>query len=57
MALQDLLGAMTAAEIMKELEMTAFKDRWIHVQPCSAKTGENLQEGISKLIEHSSKKP
>ena len=29
---QDLLGAMSAAEVMKELELTSLKDRWVHVQ-------------------------
>jgi len=29
---QDLLGAMTGAEIMEALELTALKDRWVHVE-------------------------
>ena len=29
---QDLLNAMTAAEIMKSLELTEYKDRFIHVE-------------------------
>lgn len=29
---QDLLGAMSAAEVMKELELTSLTDRWVHVQ-------------------------
>ena len=29
---QDLLGAMTGAEIMEALELTSFKDRWVHVE-------------------------
>jgi len=47
---QDLLGAMTAAEVMKELELTSETSRWVHVEACSAKTGEKLLEGIGKLI-------
>ena len=47
---QDLLNAMSGAEIMKELELTATKDRWVEVVACSAKTGEGLQDGISKLL-------
>ncbi len=42
---------MSAAEVMKELELTTCKDRWTHVQACSAKTGEGLQEGIKALLE------
>jgi len=29
---QDLLGAMTGAEIMEALELTVLKDRWVHVE-------------------------
>jgi len=47
---QDLLGAMTGAEIMEALELTALKDRWVHVEACSAKTGEGLESGMSKLM-------
>jgi len=54
---QDLLGAMTAAEIMGDdgLDTTQYKDRWIHVQACSAKTGENLEDGVAKLIQQCNK--
>jgi len=55
---QDLLNAMTAADIMgsEGLDLTGVKDRWIHVQACSAKTGEGLSEGMEKLIQQTSKK-
>ena len=46
---QDMLGAATAAEIMKELELTSKTDRFVHVA-CSAKTGEGLQTGIETLL-------
>jgi len=52
---QDLLNAMTAAKLMEELEVTAVKDRWIHIEACSAKTGEGLEAGIGKLIEQVNK--
>lgn len=52
---QDLLNAATAADIMESLEITAIKDRWVHIQACSAKTGEGLEDGISKLIQEKSK--
>jgi len=48
---QDLLNAMTAAELMQELGLTDYKDRWIQCLACSAKTGENLQESIAELLE------
>merc|ERR1712087_367851 len=47
---QDLLGAMTAAEVMATLDLTAQKERWVHVEACSAKTGEGLQGGLEKLM-------
>lgn len=47
---QDLLNAMTAGELMKDLDLTNDKSRWTHVQACSAKTGEGLQEGLERLL-------
>merc|ERR1712048_1063140 len=49
---QDLLGSMTAAEVMAELDVSSLKKGWIHVQACSAKTGEGLEEGLLKLMEN-----
>ena len=37
---------------MKELDLTARKDRWVHVEACSAKTGEGLETGMSKLMDY-----
>jgi len=54
---QDLLGAMTAAEVMKELETSTYKDRWIHVQACSAKTGDGLEKGMGLLVQQTNNKP
>jgi len=48
---QDLLGAKTAAELMEEMDLVQFKDRWIHVEACSAKTGDGLEEGMAKLMQ------
>ena len=31
--------------------MTAEKSRFVHVQACSAKTGEGLEDGLAKLVE------
>ena len=52
---QDLLNAMDAGELMSELELTAIKDRWVHVHACSAKTGDGLQEGMERLMAHKQK--
>jgi len=52
---QDLLGAMTAAEVMDEMSLTGKKDRWIEIQACSAKTGTGLEDGLSKLIAQTKK--
>ena len=49
---QDLLNAATGAEIMQELSLTTFKDRWIHVQACSAKTSEGLEDGMAELVKN-----
>jgi len=54
---QDLLNAMNAADIMQTLELQNKKDRWIHVEACSAKTGEGLETGLAKLMEHKKAAP
>jgi ADP-ribosylation factor-like protein 3 len=46
---QDLLNAWTADKVMTELELTGQKSRWVHIQGCSAKTGEGLEDGLAKL--------
>jgi len=53
---QDLLNAMTAAEVMEALELQQVKDRWIHIEACSAKTGASLEDGLKKLIAQIDKK-
>jgi len=47
---QDLLNAMTAAEVMDSLDIKGDKSRWVHVEGCSAKTGEGLDAGLAKLM-------
>ena len=46
---QDLLNAKNAADIMSALELVEQR-RFVHVQGCSAKTGEGLEEGLSTLL-------
>jgi len=53
---QDLLGAKTAAELMVEMDLVQFKDRWVHVEACSAKTGDGLEQGMQKLMEQKASK-
>ena len=53
---QDLLNAKNAAQIMEALELTLEKSRWVHVQACSAKTGEGLEDGVKLLVEQQNKK-
>jgi hypothetical protein len=36
---------------MQEMDLVQFKDRWVHVEACSAKTGEGLEQGMAKLME------
>ncbi len=47
---QDLLSALSAADISIGLGLPSIKDRPWQIQACSAKTGEGLQEGMEWLI-------
>ncbi|KAJ4463015.1 putative ADP-ribosylation factor 1 [Paratrimastix pyriformis] len=47
---QDLAGAQTPDAIATSLHLNAIRDRPWHIQPCSAKTGEGLQEGMEWLV-------
>ena len=40
---------------MKELELTAITDRCVHVEACSAKTGDGLETGMQKLMDQKAK--
>lgn len=43
---QDLRGAMSAAEISRQLNLTSIKDQGWHIQGCCALTGEGLYQGL-----------
>ena len=45
-----------AAELMVEMDLVQFKDRWVHVEACSAKTGDGLEQGMQKLMEQKASK-
>jgi ADP-ribosylation factor-like protein 3 len=47
---QDLLSALSAADISIGLNLPAIRDRAWQIQACSAKTGEGLQEGMEWLV-------
>uniref|UniRef100_A0A7S4BC43 Uncharacterized protein n=1 Tax=Chrysotila carterae TaxID=13221 RepID=A0A7S4BC43_CHRCT len=47
---QDLAGAMTAVEITQQLQLHANKQHAWQIQPCSAKTGDGLYEGLDWMV-------
>lgn len=47
---QDLMGAATPQEIAELLRLNDLRDRIWQIQPCSAKTGSGLQEGMDWLM-------
>ena len=48
---QDLLNAASAAEISTSLNLNAIRERNWNILPCSAKTGEGLQDAMEWLVE------
>ncbi|RKP25194.1 ADP ribosylation factor [Syncephalis pseudoplumigaleata] len=48
---QDLSGAMTVDEIADALALQAIETHRWHIEPCSAKTGEHLLDGLDWLVE------
>ena len=49
---QDLLNALTADEISNTLSLNDIRDRTWSIQPCSAKNGDGLQDGMEWAIEN-----
>eukprot|EP01138_Halocafeteria_seosinensis_P013715 gb/GECG01014006.1/.p1 GENE.gb/GECG01014006.1/~~gb/GECG01014006.1/.p1 ORF type:complete len:186 (+),score=36.53 gb/GECG01014006.1/:1-558(+) len=47
---QDLLSALSAADISVGLDLHSIKDRAWQIQACSAKKADGLQEGMEWLI-------
>jgi len=47
---QDLLSALSAADISVGLNLTAIRDRPWQIQACSAKSGEGVQAGFEWLV-------
>jgi len=48
---QDLITALAPEELMSGLNLTDQRGRKIIMQPCSAKTGDGLQEGLKQLLD------
>jgi ADP-ribosylation factor-like protein 3 len=48
---QDLLNAMGPDEVTEALNLHSIRDRTFHIQPCSAKTGEGLQQGMEWMVQ------
>lgn len=48
---QDLLNALSPAELTAELGLNDLRDRTWNILACSARTGEGLQEGMEWLVE------
>lgn len=48
---QDLLNALHPTELTSGLNLHAIRDRQWCILPCSAKSGEGLQEGMDFLVE------
>merc|ERR1711959_660740 len=47
---QDLISAVPQEELVEELQLMGIKDRPWQIQPCSAKTGVNLQDGMEWVV-------
>jgi signal recognition particle receptor subunit beta len=48
---QDLLNALQPDEITAELQLDGARERTWEILPCSAKTGEGLQEAMEWIVE------
>ena len=53
---QDLLNAIAASEVSTALNLHTIRDRQWHIQSCSAKTGEGLQEGMEWIVKKMNEK-
>lgn len=48
---QDLVGALSCAEIAILLNLEDLRDRRWHIQACSALSGEGLFEGLKWVVQ------
>lgn len=49
---QDLMNASSAEKISEHMNLSCIRNRIWNIQPCSAKTGEGLEDGIEWVMEH-----
>jgi ADP-ribosylation factor-like protein 3 len=49
---QDLMGALSSADISTGLNLSAITGRSWTIQACSAKSGDGLDDGMSWIVEH-----
>lgn len=47
---QDLMNALQPNEISDELALNEIRDRVWNILPCSAKSGEGLQDGMEWVV-------
>ena len=47
---QDLVNALSAKDVAEGLNLFSIRERPWQIQPCSAKTGEGLKDGMEWLI-------
>ncbi|KAL2632788.1 hypothetical protein R1flu_004267 [Riccia fluitans] len=48
---QDLLNALSAAELLEVLELSLVVDRSVFVQPCSGKFGDGTNDGMEWIMD------
>ena len=48
---QDLISALSPAELTEKLGLDAIRERVWQILPCSAKDGDGLQEGMEWIVE------
>mmetsp|Transcript_12333 Transcript_12333/g.21375 ORF Transcript_12333/g.21375 Transcript_12333/m.21375 type:complete len:181 (+) Transcript_12333:87-629(+) len=53
---QDLLNAYPAKEVAESLNLHSIRDRKWQIQPCSAKNGDGLQDGLEWLMKEGIRK-
>jgi ADP-ribosylation factor-like protein 3 len=47
---QDLMNSLSVQEISNALHLADIQNRPVHIQPCSAKSGEGIEEGFDFLV-------
>ena len=53
---QDLINAIEAKEIVRELKLKSIRDRKWTCLECSSKSGEGIEDGLNWVMDHMPKK-